>query len=167
MKIDSQELLHTFRLSKTDSRNLYKTETCFAVVKTDSPNSYTLCGGQNGLSEPLHASYTRCGGENTLSKPLQVSYMFFGDRNTYVLRASSGLLCALRWSKCTFQTLPASSDGQKAFSVTLLALYMLFGNKNAPLQACYTLVSGQYPLSEPLQASYTLCGGLNAHSEPL
>ena len=44
---------------------------------------------------------------------------------------------------------------------------MLCGNKNAPLQVCYTLVGGQNPLSEPLQSSYTLCDGVNAHSEPL
>ena len=42
---------------------------------------YTLCGVQNGLSEPLHASYTLCSVQNRLSESLQASYMLYGGQN--------------------------------------------------------------------------------------
>ena len=49
---------------------LLQSPTRFAVVKTDSKvlhAFYTLCRGQNGLTELLHASYTLCSDQNGIS----------------------------------------------------------------------------------------------------
>ena len=47
-----------FAAVKADSPNFQKPPTRFLVVKTEFPNSYTLGGGQNGMSKPLQVSNT-------------------------------------------------------------------------------------------------------------
>ena len=68
--------------------------TCIAVVKTDYPNlykhSYTLCGNQNGPSEPLQPSYTLCSNKYGPSYPHAASSILCDGKNgrSDILQAS-------------------------------------------------------------------------------
>ena len=55
-----------FVVIKMDCLSLYMPLTQFAVLRTDSPSSYTLYGGQNRLPELLQDSYTICWSQNSL-----------------------------------------------------------------------------------------------------